>query len=605
MAKKKRSSVEQPDRYWRMGSIIVFLVALSVTLLTIDDVGLTWDEPFSIFAGRDYAAWFGELPGAAFHRDVIDGHWRKNHEHPPLAKLAMGVAQMALGDDAGVIRTSRFAAAFLFALLVEAVFLFGGRTFGGLAGVFAAASLLCMPRVFGHGHLASLDVPMALTWLLAAAAFARAMRGGGLRWVLVAGLCLGLALLTKINAVLLPAVLALWALACHRHLFLWRPPPSRGSKRARSDAGAAWLSKAHLARACWPLAWVAVVAAIGLGVMVAGWPWLWPDVAGRLGAYLEPIAPRWLVPGARPTWRVSIPVLYFGTIYARQAPFHYPLVMTLATVPIGVLFLACVGVVRALRRFRRDPMLALLVVNAAAILGAFMLPGVPKYDGVRLFLPVFPFVALLAGVGGQRCWAWVARRAGRRHRLPLLLTVVLFMIHPYELSYYNALTGGLWGADKLGLETTYWHDPVNRRLFRWLNDPRNPHCRRGDAIAFYPVGEYVVQSGPPRGSWACHDCGQSFPAPPHRGVPPCPACGKTEAVRSVRNDLYEAYYLVGPKRLRAVRFERGVYFDLLVLNARKAMLRTNPTAWRIFTRGRPLFEIRKQGVLLCAVYGRR
>ena len=73
----------------------------------------------------------------------------------------------------------------------------------------------------------------------------------------------------------------------------------------------------------------------------------------------------------------------------------------------------------------------------------------------------------------------------------------------------------------------------------------------------------------------------------------------------MRNDFYEVYYLLGPKRLRAVRFERGVYFDLLVLNARKAMLRTNPAAWRIFTRGRPLFEIRKQGVLLCAVYGRR
>ena len=29
------------------------------------------------------------------------------------------------------------------------------------------------------------------------------------------------------------------------------------------------------------------------------------------------------------------------------------------------------------------------------------LPFSPKYDGVRLFLPAFPFLALLAGVGGE------------------------------------------------------------------------------------------------------------------------------------------------------------------------------------------------------------
>ena len=34
-------------------------------------------------------------------------------------------------------------------------------------------------------------------------------------------------------------------------------------------------------------------------------------------------------------------------------------------------------------------------------------------------------------------------------------------IHPFGLSYYNALVGGLPGAERLGLELTYWGDAVD------------------------------------------------------------------------------------------------------------------------------------------------
>ncbi len=33
--------------------------------------------------------------------------------------------------------------------------------------------------------------------------------------------------------------------------------------------------------------------------------------------------------------------------------------------------------------------------------------------------------------------------------------------HPFGLSYYNLLVGGLAGADRLGLERTYWGDAVD------------------------------------------------------------------------------------------------------------------------------------------------
>ena len=38
------------------------------------------------------------------------------------------------------------------------------------------------------------------------------------------------------------------------------------------------------------------------------------------------------------------------------------------------------------------------------------------------------------------------------------------MLHPFGLSFYNGLTGGLSGAERLGLELTYWNDAVDTVL---------------------------------------------------------------------------------------------------------------------------------------------
>jgi len=528
MAKQAKRGDEGDALRWRVVAIAVFVVALAAVLLTLDDPGLTWDEPFSIFAGGSYVQWLAELPRLPFGREAIDRCWSLNHEHPPLAKVAMGISRALLERTLGYVVASRFAVALAFALLVELVFCFASRAFGGLAGLMAAGSLLCMPRVFGHAHLAGLDLVMAFAWTLSAVVFARAVEEGGWRWSAVSGLCFGLALLTKINAVFLPLALVGWGVGFYRR------------------------------RALAPLAWT-----LGGGVVVflLGWPWLWPAPATRLWAYLHP------------TWRVAIPVWYFGRVYAEQgAPWHYPLVLTAATIPVGILFLVVLGAVGAVRQFRVAPLLALPLVHAAAAVGPFLLPWLPKYDGVRLFLPAFPFLAVLAGVGGARCWAWVAERSRARPRRALLVAVLFFLsqagayalIHPCELSYYNALVGGLWGAERLGLETTYWHDCVNPRLFAWLNR----RCAMGDAVAFFPVGELVVSPRPQ--------------AP----------------------DLYDQLYLDTRKRLRAVRLDGGGRWHLLVLNARRGMLTRHPEAWRIFTTRRPVFAIKKQGVTLAAVYAR-
>jgi len=46
----------------------------------------------------------------------------------------------------------------------------------------------------------------------------------------------------------------------------------------------------------------------------------------------------------------------------------------------------------------------------------------------------------------------------------------LWRIHPFELSYFNGFVGGLRGATKIGLETTYWNDVFTLDFAKMLNE---------------------------------------------------------------------------------------------------------------------------------------
>lgn len=109
----------------------------------------------------------------------------------------------------------------------------------------------------------------------------------------------------------------------------------------------------------------------------------------------------------------------------------------------------------------------------------FALPGVAVYDGERLFLISYPMWAVLIGRGAELAlshlrqrsesgrWRLMATRRARGAAITLFLiaqSVGVIVMHPCQLSYYNLLVGGLYGADRLGFERTYWGDSVTRSL---------------------------------------------------------------------------------------------------------------------------------------------
>jgi len=447
----------QPPESWTVRRIALTLGAAAglAVVMTLADPGITVDEPLDVRPGRRYVETLRKEGWHFFDRRVADRVFRDNAEHPPLGRWLLGLAStlgepletLAMGgpDPLGVyVVAGRLAPAAAFAVLVGLVAAAAGRRSGRAGAVAAGFALIAMPRAFAHAHLGALDTFLCLFWALALLTALRAvdadrpglaMAGAGLAW--------GLALLTKIHAWALPPIVLAWAL--HR---------LRPVKALKVCAG--W-------------------AAAGLAVFALGWPWLWHDSWARLSAYL-----------ATGLHRAPIRVLYFGKVYLdREVPWHYPWFYFAATVPVGLQALGVLGLGLGWRDRRRDPSPLLLAAAIVLVLALFSLMA-PVYDGERLFLIVFPPWAILIGRGFAAAWAATSGRAWSRVALGGVLAAQgygVVALHPFGLSYYNALVAGLPGAERLGLELTYWGDAVDGRLLAPLETGLGP----GQSAALAPT----------------------------------------------------------------------------------------------------------------------
>lgn len=442
----------------------IFALSLALLIPTNSLYGTTYDEPIYQSKAVQALEWLRlavTSPSLAVTPAAIERYWHAKDQHPGFVKLLSALSGATLGRLAPPGEAMRTGTNLLAALCLAAVYLFTAGLWGRAAGLCAVGALLLMPRVFAHCHLAALDAPvMAMTFLVLAASWRACVAHERPRrawaWALVAGALWGLALSTKLNAFFVPFVVFPWALVF-----------------ARQSVG-------RLAVA---------FAALGPLLFLATWPWLWHETGPRFWEYFHFHFRHW-----------EIAVTYFGKSYD-VAPWHYPLVMTAITTPPVTLALALVGLgaLRLRRPFTAQG--AALALMAWALLVNYVpscLPDTPKYNGVRLFLPVFPLLAVLAAVGFRTCLDWLLRRmggavrdAGLRRRLTALALFLALIgplaatarFTPFHLSYYNALIGGLPGAARAGMEPTYWGETY-RSAALWLAREAEP----GATVWIEPAG---------------------------------------------------------------------------------------------------------------------
>ena len=458
------------QRFWLswVPSLLIAVLGFCAVLVQIDPAetfpawpagpGLTLDEGFNVEEGVRLAhglkVW---MAGAVTWREVFGGKKELGPnaplgyhlaDHPPGGRMWLGVWHQTLsaarpqpnGAPAIVVAYARIGSAAAFAALIFLIGTISTRWYGGGAGIISAASLIFMPRVFGHAHLAALETVMNLTYAAAILAVAGCWRreenssinpAPNWKHAALAGVVWGLALLTKIQAVLIAPPVALWV--------VWH-----------------WRSRAVVPLVIW--------STVGLAVFFVGWPWLWFDPWGHVVEYFR-----------RSTHRSTLYVWYLGERFADvHTPWHYPFVLFLTVVPVGLLLWGVCGVGGRddqKKLHLRDGKFQLILAAAVFPLIVFAIPGVAVYDGARLFLASFPLWSIAVGRGVAGTWRWFQNRAGVKIATAafagifLLQSYGFWAMSPCSLSYYNLLLGGLPGAERLGMEMDYWGESLTRELW--------------------------------------------------------------------------------------------------------------------------------------------
>lgn len=442
-------SAAPPDRHDAAFAGALGLLYVTVLLRTSSSVGYARDEGFYSYAAGAVERWFelfGTEGSEPFGQRAIDAHFGPVHEHPGLMKTLFALSRHFLHEGLGLFpdpgTALRFPGMLMAGIAVAVLYLWGRQAAGRAAGVAAALSFALMPHVFFHAHLACLDVGAAAMWLLTSYLYYRAFTEQRLGFVIAAGVVYGLFLDTKHNAWLLPFALVLH-LALVR-LVEWR----RGIARRGPFVPRALLS----------------VLVLGPPVFLAVWPWMWFSTGERLTEWV----------------RFHLGHDYYNmaflghTYWKPPMPRLYAWLMTLGTVPAITLVLFGLGVfdsVRSARRFDDPERLSLdsfWLVGLGVSYAPWLSTDTPIFGGTKHWITAYPFLALFAARGFALLAGKITELHDRLRARPEVTRGVLGAVlvagplvmtlgaHPFGLSFYGPLLGGVPGAASLGMNRSFW-----------------------------------------------------------------------------------------------------------------------------------------------------
>lgn len=459
-------------------SLGLFIGAMLLVAVTSKDYGVTWDEPPYFHASDLHIGWMttlvengvrGQLRESLADQTIQSAwHWNPyNVPHPPFSRIVSGLSQLASTPILDKISGYRLGPALFFALLVTLVFRWMDELFGRAAGLFSACAVVLIPNLFGYAHFAVTDMPLAAMWFATVYCFYKGLSSW--RWSLALGMVWGLAVSTKF-----PALLALIPLVVWAH----------------------WFYRDKYSNNLFAMLFLAPI------VVVLTQPYLWHQTGLRV---LE-----FLYEGISRGYRVETNFAVFFShqvLYSHQLPWYYAFFLVGVTTPEPIMILALLGILLLGKRAHRS-VIALLLLNGTFVLLLGAMPGAVLHDGVRQMLSALPFIAALAGAGFYVLAAWLHCFAQSNPRLRTIenigakIYVALFLVlgfapvldlylsHPYQLSFYNRLVGGIRGAYERGLETTYFLEALTPDFLRAMNEklPRNASVNASFAntiLAYY------------------------------------------------------------------------------------------------------------------------
>jgi hypothetical protein len=415
------------------------ILLLALTVVGLGRVAMTWhvytptyDEPSHLAAGMEW---------------LDRGVYRYEAMHTPLARVAAalgpyldgyhsqglpdikaeGLSILAQrGEPGRAIALARAGELPFLLLAILIVFAWTRSLAGDAAGLLAVLAFTSVPPVLAHSGLATTDAAAMATVGAALFALTRFLERPTPATTLVLGIAVGLALLAKLSALVFLPVAGGLVLAA------WLVTGNRVPSFARLSAS---------------------VGLVAFLIVWAGYRFsvapIWPHAASHASG---PITVLKDIPYPAPEFARGMIQLRKSNAKGRRSYllgkpamggrwYFFPVALGVKT-PIPFLLLAAVGIAALLRKARQRPLAAAPPLAAAIVLGMAMPANLNI--GVRHILPLYPMLAVCAGIGGEAIWRWPrARVAGPllAGGLTLWLIAESVIAHPDYLPYFNELAG--------------------------------------------------------------------------------------------------------------------------------------------------------------------
>ena len=489
-------SIPPPASLRRAFMVLAVLVLAGVgatrIILTYHVFCQTYDEPASVAAGMEW---------------LDRGTYRVDYSHPPLARLAValglyldglrlpaGGSELPLRGDELVfapqswvqvgnqilyardqyshnLALARLGVLPFFFLAAAVVWVWSRTAFGDTSALLAVFLFTTLPPVLAHAGLATTDMVFAATFVVALLAFIYWLECPTYLRSSVLGLAVALAILSKFSALLFLPACGLAMLACR-----WRARRNgTGSREVplprRATAIALTMVTSFL------VIWGGYRFSAHTITRLADRPHERIDLSvgaeGTLHRLAYLVAERAPLPAPELLMGIQYQRLHaargqleylFGEVNKTGWWYFFPIVLAVKS-PLPFLILSGIGlVILGVQGCQGADWRALAPAAIAVTLLLVCMPSRINI-GVRLILPIYPILAIVAGFGAIRLWnlarpKWV----GPAMVIVLLLWQLTASVraHPDYLAYFNELGGSSperivvdsdldWGQDLLRL----------------------------------------------------------------------------------------------------------------------------------------------------------
>jgi len=458
------------------GLLTFFIILSFIHLLIIDSYSINWDFHHVFFAGL-YHLNIPLPPSLWQHLPFVDPDPRRMVETPfgPLQNMVPAFTWHIFYNQLKLLPFDsawNLPAVITGAMGVLILFLFL-KSIANLRTAWIGLIFLSLyPRYWGDMHTNVKDIPTAVFYTLSIYLAYLTVNTRKIIWVLTAGLITGITFNFKVNAIFIPVIVGLWCL-----WIIFTPakkqltnPISSWKKNVIAPYGFYFILSCFFAYGIWALIW----------------PDPWTNFIYLIRFFQFNTTNMEVLLGGK--WFCS----------GINVPWYYPFWYLTIVTPLPILFGFVIGIIKVLYEgfIRFKPFALLLILWFFVPLIRFMLPGASVIDGIRHYEEViFPMIAISA-LGIETVFSKFSYHKTLKIFMFFIFLFFIFHLswniisyHPYQLSYYNELVGGIKGANGK-YDIDYW-GISQKQAVDWVNKNAPPNSFVHIIMTADTAGKYL------------------------------------------------------------------------------------------------------------------